>query len=197
MFYSEEIGLPKTDPSLWRLKTDNLGRETWHYEKDGNKSEQTNFVKWLLNVDSFPTPNPISEQEKSQLSAIDAAKRGADFFLLLQDENSGIFPCQYKGPMFLMIGYIVACLYTGVEIEKPYKTEMIRYIVNNSHPVDGGWGLHSADKSTCFGTTMNYVALRLLGLPSDHPVCIKSRKTLHKLGVRWGTLIGVNPGWHF
>ncbi len=33
-----------------------------------------------------------------------------------------------------------------------------------------------------FGTALNYVALRLLGVPADDPVCIKARETLHKLG---------------
>ncbi|WEJ96510.1 Lanosterol synthase (Oxidosqualene--lanosterol cyclase) [Yamadazyma tenuis] len=67
---------------------------------------------------------------------------------------------------------------------------MIRYLVNASHPVDGGWGLHSVDKSTCFGTTMNYLVLRLLGLDANHPVCVKARKTLHRLGGALG-----NPHW--
>ena len=30
-FYSEKIGLPKTDPRRWRLRTDKLGRESWEY----------------------------------------------------------------------------------------------------------------------------------------------------------------------
>lgn len=193
MYYSEELNLPKTDPTRWLLKTDKLGRETWHYEDNADTpAKQTNFVKWLLKVDSFPTPKyeyPIAANHP-KYSAIDSAKRGADFFSLLQDENSGIFPCQYKGPMFMMIGYVTSCLYTGTEIPTPFKTEMIRYIVNNSHPVDGGWGLHSSDKLTCFGTSMNYVCLRLLGLEADHPVCVKARKTLHRLGGALG-----NPHW--
>ncbi|GME88702.1 unnamed protein product [[Candida] boidinii] len=70
------------------------------------------------------------------------------------------------------------------------KREIIRYIMNSSHPVDGGWGLHEVDKSTCFGTSMNYVILRLLGVPKDNPVCIRARKTLDRLG---GALY--NPHW--
>ena len=32
------------------------------------------------------------------------------------------------------------------------------------------------------GTALNYAALRLLGAPADHPVVVRARATLHKLG---------------
>lgn len=33
-----------------------------------------------------------------------------------------------------------------------------------------------------FGTGLNYVVLRLLGVDAEHPIMIKARATLHKLG---------------
>lgn len=33
-----------------------------------------------------------------------------------------------------------------------------------------------------FGTTLNYVTLRLLGVDAEHPVMIKARGKIHKLG---------------
>lgn len=36
--------------------------------------------------------------------------------------------------------------------------------------------------STMFGTTMNYVALRLLGMGADHPVCRDGRKFIQDQG---------------
>ena len=32
------------------------------------------------------------------------------------------------------------------------------------------------------GTALNYAALRLLGVPAEHPVVVRARATLHKLG---------------
>jgi len=32
------------------------------------------------------------------------------------------------------------------------------------------------------GTALNYAALRLLGVPAEHPVIVRARATLHKLG---------------
>ncbi|KAH9034681.1 lanosterol synthase-like protein [Lactarius hengduanensis] len=36
--------------------------------------------------------------------------------------------------------------------------------------------------STVLGTALNYVALRLLGVPAEHPVIVRARAVLHKLG---------------
>lgn len=185
MYYSEEIGLPQTDRTRWRLLSDELGREQWVYLKEGDNSiPNSTYVQYLLEDLSFTPPSPSIIN-----TPFEAAQKGADFLSLLQLPN-GIFPCQYKGPMFMTIGYIVAHYYCSIPISLPYRTEMIRYIVNTAHPVDGGWGLHSIDKSTCFGTTMNYLCLRLLGLPPTHPVCVKARKTLLRLGGATN-----NPHW--
>ena len=187
MYYSDTIGIPPSDKTRWRLRTDELGRETWHYlsETESQLEPQSNTTKYLLGMADFEKPAP----EKEINTAMESAMKGAEFLAHIQEE-CGIFACQYKGPMFMTVGYVFASYFTKTDIPDVKKHEMIRYIVNTAHPVDGGWGLHSVDKSTCFGTTINYVVLRLLGLPSDHAVCQKARKTLHKLGGALG-----NPHW--
>ncbi|CCH58112.1 hypothetical protein TBLA_0A03120 [Henningerozyma blattae CBS 6284] len=192
ILYSDELKLPKTDPRRWRLITDKLGRESWEYlsEEDSKKIPQSTFVKWLLQIPDFPTPKPKIKQGDKNFTTHDALLNGANFFKLLQDPESGIFPCQYKGPMFLTIGYVAVQYIAGIKIPEHERLEIIRYIVNTAHPVDGGWGLHSVDKSTVFGTVLNYVILRLLGLPKTHPVCVKARKTLIRLGGAIGS-----PHW--
>lgn len=187
MYYSEEIGLEGTDPRRWRLFTDEFGRETWEYllEEESKVIPQSTYVQHLLKLEEFP--EPIGTNITTPLQS---AIKGGEFFKLLQD-SSGIFPCPYRGPMFMNIGYVAAHYFCKLEIPMPKRLEMIRYIVNTAHPVDGGWGLHSEDKSTCFGTTMNYVALRLLGLPADNVACVRARQTLHRLGgalgnAHWG-----------
>ncbi|SCU91478.1 LAME_0E12662g1_1 [Lachancea meyersii CBS 8951] len=181
MLYSDELGLPKTNHALWRLRVDNLGSEKWEYltEEAAELDEQSSYAKHLLRNPDFQEPEPIKKEESS---AYEAAVQGARFFSLLQDPKSGIFPCQYKGPMFLTVGYVGTMYCAGIPIPDPVRIELLRYIVNCAHPVDGGWGLHEVDKSTAFGTAINYVLLRLLGLPADHIVCQRARKTLHRLG---------------
>lgn len=189
-FYSDTVGIPRTDPKRWRLRTTELGREAWEYiEQDKVDADpQSTFVQWLLQDEEFPTPSP--RKEGDDLSSEQACYYGASFYKLLQDQKSGIFPCQYKGPMFMTIGYVAVNYIAGVKLPEHERIELIRYIVNTAHPVDGGWGLHSVDKSTVFGTVLNYVCLRLLGLPKDHIVCVRARHTLHRLGGATGA-----PHW--
>lgn len=40
----------------------------------------------------------------------------------------------------------------------------------------------TAGKSTVFGTAMNYVSLRLLGVGPDEDMMVRARATLHALG---------------
>lgn len=190
--YSETIGLPRTDPKLWRLRTDDLGRESWVYltPEQAKNDPQSTFTQWLLGIPEFPSPQPDITSKDANFTARDALRNGASFFSLLQDPHSGIFPCQYKGPMFMTIGYVAVNYIADIEIPEHERIEIIRYIVNTAHPVDGGWGLHSVDKSTVFGTVLNYVTLRLLGMPKEHIVCKKARKTLLDLGGAIGS-----PHW--
>jgi len=179
-YYSSEVSIPSTDFSRWRLRTTKLGAQRWKYLSEGtdlSKDPQDNCTKYLLG-EKFATKS--YKQKRTRASEV--LEDGATFFAEIQDGVSGTWPNQYKGPMFMTIGYVAAAYFSGKEIPEANRREMIRYLVNTSHPVDGGWGLHEQDKSTCFGTTMNYVILRLLGLPADHPVCAKARKTLQRLG---------------
>lgn len=61
--------------------------------------------------------------------------------------------------MFLMPGMIIA-LYTTQALESvlplPYRTEMIRYLINHQNE-DGGYGLHIEGQSTMFGSVLRYL----------------------------------------
>lgn len=180
MLYSDEIGLPQTDHSRWELEVSSLGAQRWHYRDF--PVEQPPLTRYLLGKYKARAREPPQ-------TVWEATRQGADFFQSIQDP-SGTWPVQYKGPMFMTIGYIAVSHFTKTPIPAHERAEIIRYLVNTAHPVDGGWGLHELDKSTCFGTTINYVILRLLGLDASHPVCVKARKTLRGFGGAIG-----NPHW--
>eukprot|EP00731_Ephydatia_muelleri_P036509 Em0268g1a len=58
------------------------------------------------------------------------------------------------------------------------KSEMKQY-PRNVRRYDGGWGLYTEGKSTVFGTALNYVTMRLLGVIRD---VARARTLLHHLG---------------
>jgi lanosterol synthase len=68
-----------------------------------------------------------------------AAQKGIDFYKHLQTED-GHFAGEYGGPLFLLPGMCIAYYVTKTPIPEPWRIEIIRYLVNVSHP-EGGWGL--------------------------------------------------------
>ncbi|GAB7360754.1 hypothetical protein MBLNU230_g0628t1 [Neophaeotheca triangularis] len=172
----------KTDLTRWRLRIDN-GRQTWHYlttQSEVASWPQTTADKFHLglptNLPTYPSPQ----------NAHEASKTGLAFFSNLQ-LSEGNWACCYGGPMFLLPGLLITLHVTGMPLSLPERTEMMRYLFNKQNVGgknggDGGWGLHIEGESSVFGTAMNYVSLRLLGVAADHPRMVVGRRCLHHLG---------------
>lgn len=112
---------------------------------------------------------------------IDAVQNGLTFFEHLQ-LDPGHWGCEYGGPMFLLPGYVLSSYVTKTPIPEVHKKEIKNYLFARAHPEDGGWGLHTAGDSTVLGIVLNYMTLRIVGCDAEHPVLVKARATLHKLG---------------
>lgn len=84
--------------------------------------------------------------------------------------------------MFLLPGLIITWYVTQTSVPASHAIELRNYLFKRQHPKDGGWGLHIEGQSTVFGTALNYVSLRLLGVSEEHPRMVKARGMLHALG---------------
>lgn len=91
--------------------------------------------------------------------------------------------------MFLTPGFIIALKVCGQVLPEEKKSEIKRYILNKIRP-EGGWGLHTAAPPTVFGTVMNYVALRMLGMGPDEGPMTRIRALIHEMGGATGI-----PAW--
>jgi len=118
----------------------------------------------------------------------------------------------------LPLGLIISCYVTESldQISPPQRAEIIKYLFGKQRS-EGGWGLydstsflffvfvsgscypssssppqsrHIEDKSTMFGTALNYCVLRILGVPADHQVTVRARKLIKENG----GAVGV-PAW--
>ncbi|KIM93937.1 hypothetical protein OIDMADRAFT_106855 [Oidiodendron maius Zn] len=166
-----------TDYTRWRL-FDEKGRQTWHYlENDDNVKDwpQSTADKYFLGL---PTNLPILPEPKTSL---DSVKNGLEFFQHLQ-LPPGNWGCEYGGPMFLLPGLVIAWIVTETPIPDGHAIEIKNYLFARQHREDGGWGLHIEGESTVLGTSMNYTALRLLGVSEEDERMIKARGLLHKMG---------------
>ncbi|KAJ3175039.1 Lanosterol synthase (Oxidosqualene--lanosterol cyclase) [Irineochytrium annulatum] len=179
----------KTDPLRWRLTVEE-GRQVWDYYEDPN--DPALVAKPMTAADRYwqglDLENTVTFETPAS-TPLDSARNCYRFYEKLQTED-GHWAGEYGGPMFLIPGLAIANHVTGAKWLPGQKQELIRYLINRAHPVDGGWGIHTAGDSTCFGTALNYVALRIMGVGPDHPVCVKSRAFLHSIG----GAVGV-PAW--
>ncbi|XP_020034252.1 lanosterol synthase isoform X1 [Castor canadensis] len=168
---------PATDLSRWRLRNE-LGRQTWtyHQEEDDPGRQQTGLEAHSLGLD---TKSYFKDLPKAQ-TAHEGALNGVTFYAELQAED-GHWAGDYGGPLFLLPGLLITCHVANIPLPAGYREEMVRYLRSVQLP-DGGWGLHIEDNSTVFGTALNYVALRILGIGPDDPDLVRARNLLHKKG---------------
>ncbi|XP_061091705.1 lanosterol synthase [Conger conger] len=175
---------PATDLRRWRLQNVE-GRQTWHYLEDQNSDrEQSMLEAHSLGMDTsqFVPDSPPAH------TAPEAALKGMEFYHLLQAED-GHWAGDYGGPLFLLPGLMITCHVASIPLPEARKKEMIRYLRSVQLP-DGGWGLHIEDKSTVFGTALNYTTLRILGVGPDDPDMVRARNNLHEKG----GAVGI-PSW--
>ncbi|KAI2660801.1 Lanosterol synthase [Labeo rohita] len=168
---------PVTDLSRWRLSNVE-GRQTWRYieEAETVDRKQSFLESHSLGLDTgeFISAAPAAH------TAVEAAMKGMDFYSRLQAED-GHWAGDY--------GLLITCHIAKIPLPDAWKKEMVRYLRSVQLP-DGGWGLHIEDKSTVFGTALNYTTLRILGVDPDDPDMVRARNTLHSKG----GAVGI-PSW--
>lgn len=168
----------RTDPAGWRLKVseDSHGQHKWLYLPPEQRDAwpQTAVDKY-----SMGEPTGLPDQPKAK-TPLEAARNGLRYYRELQSED-GHFATEYGGPLFLTPGLIIALQVCGVELPQPKKDELKRYLLNKLRP-EGGWGLHTAAPPTVYGTVMNYVCLRMLGMGPDEGPMTAIRAKIHEFG---------------
>ena len=196
-------GLKSEFWKCWRLTSDR-GRQVWHFQFPSHIQSDSEKKQFLLDMDEAfvydKTANansadlvfrngkkavePIQPFTSSSDTLKDKAKlafeKGSAFYLGLQ-EPDGHWAGDYGGPHFLLPGLVVASYVTQTPLPETHQVLIKRYMLNHQNE-DGGWGLHIEDKSTMFGTAMQYVALRLLGADKNHPQLQKARQWIKQEG---------------
>lgn len=121
-------------------------------------------------------------------AVIDSLVKGINYFSHLQCED-GHWPGDYGGPLFLLPGLLIASYISGTPFPKAHREMMKLYIFNHQNP-DAGWGMHIEGESTMFGTVMQYVSLRILGVDKEHSSIVKARNWIKNNGGATGV-----PSW--
>ena len=176
-----------------RLSGPSTGRQIWWNESDhpavapGETERRTPRRRYLAfdvraNPNSADLPFRIGAQRAAAAKrsrrgaelgeqARDGALRAASYYASLQCED-GHWAGDYGGPLFLLPGLVVSAYITGAldvvfGVSGSAKRCAAVLYLRHHQQADGGWGTHIESPSTMFGTVVNYVALRLLGVAPD------------------------------
>ncbi len=120
---------------------------------------------------------------------VDTIARGFQYLESIQSRNGG-WKGDYGGPLFLVPGYVFAHYATKTPLPAKVQKGLTKYIESVQNE-DGGFGLHIESKSYLFTTTLNYVAMRLMGVAADAPSARRAREWIRK---QPGAALGI-PSW--
>lgn len=164
--------------------------EDFQFDKSGNpNSGDQVFRNTAINAKfrEFSGLIPQSSNPEKQ-KVIDALIKGINYYSYLQSED-GHWPGDYGGPLFLLPGLLIASYISGTPFPRAHREMMKLYIFNHQNQ-DAGWGMHIEGQSTLFGTVMQYVSLRLLGVDKAHQQLVKARAWIKNNGGATGI-----PSW--
>ncbi|XP_057456793.1 beta-amyrin synthase-like [Lotus japonicus] len=207
-----KIGEGGNDPYLF--STNNfVGRQTWEFVPDAGSPEEHaqveaarhNFFNnrfhvkacsdllWrfqVLREKKFQqkiSKVKIEEGEEVTYEKTTAALKRATLYLAALQTSDGHWPAQNAGILYCLPP-LVFCMYITGHLDsifsKEHRKEMFRYIYCHQNE-DGGWGSHIEGHSTMFGTTFNYICMRILGEGPNggqDNACARARKWIHDHG---------------
>ncbi len=157
-------------------------------QKNPNSADQV-FRHQCQNTKFKPFNGSYPEMKNGEdQKIVDTLIKGINYFSCLQSEE-GHWPGDYAGPMFLLPGLLIASYITDEAFPKSHQELMKIYLFNHQNE-DGGWGMHIESGSTMFGTVMQYVALRILGIEKSHASLTKARNWIKINGGATGI-----PSW--
>ncbi|XP_062078772.1 beta-amyrin synthase-like isoform X1 [Humulus lupulus] len=145
-FYNNRFQVKPSSDLLWRMQ----------FLKEKNFKQTIPGIK-------------VEDDEAISYEKATITLRRAVHFLSALQASDGHWPAENTGLSFFLPPLIM-CLYITGHLNTTFTTEhrkeMLRYIYYHQNK-DGGWGLHIEGHSTMFGTTLNYICMRILGEGPD------------------------------
>lgn len=182
---------------LWELKTTEKGRQYWHFKGNDEDEALIKEMEQSFVFDSSKNPNSADKiyrynatkhskfsdrENKSDFldNVKSSTQQAINYYKELLTPNHFI-PGDYGGPMFLLPGLIIVSYITNTPFSNAQKALMRAYIKNHQNE-DGGWGLHIESESTMMGSSLNYTALRILGVGKNEKCIEKGRTWIRENG---------------
>ncbi len=132
----------------------------------------------VLPLGDKPTRMPTAALKLA--SARDPIASGFAYLQSIQRPD-GSWKGDYDGPLFLLPGYIFAHAFCGRALSEEDRRAFISTLTRAQNQ-DGSFGIHLDGPASLFGTVLNYVALRFLGVAADDPNATRARAFIRAEG---------------
>ena len=189
--------------AFWSLSPAQNGRQIWRFhppvpfdsftDADWKTSKGQEFLAAMANEFLYQKTTNVNSADliyrqqklakvdfKGQDTEANPLAKAINFYGQLQSP-SGYWPGDYGGPHFLAPGLIIASYVTETPLPIPHQVLIRKYMLNHQNG-DGGWGLHIEGPSTMFGTVLQYVSLRILGMAAEAGEMQRSREWIKRHG---------------
>ncbi|PYH65914.1 lanosterol synthase [Aspergillus vadensis CBS 113365] len=164
----------QTDTDGWHLvATQNLGRLKWVYMDDREERKahpQDGTTRFFLDI---PTSNVNSCPAKT---ASEGIYKGVQFHTNTQVRDLGCWAADLSCIFFVTPMLVITWYITGAQIDEAYVIELIRFMFKCQNTDNGGWPTYLEEDPSPMGTTLVYIALRLMGVPADDKRLRKARE---------------------
>ncbi|PYH89729.1 lanosterol synthase [Aspergillus ellipticus CBS 707.79] len=168
-----------TDPEGWHLAvTGDLGRLKWTYVNEAAERHarpQDATTKFFLDrpMGGAPPVQGIRDAGAATTPA-EAIHRATRFQASTQVRDLGCWAADLSCIFFVTPMLVISWYITGTAVDEAYLIELCRFMFHCQNP-DGGWPTYLQETSSLMGTTLVYIALRLMGVPADHERLRKAR----------------------
>jgi hypothetical protein len=155
------------------------------YSADRPHREQ--MIRQYLLQEGNTLPSMTTTTTTTTANSIDTIRtvlhKAVHYYSMLQTSD-GHWSGDYGGPHFLLPGLIIVwyCMGQPKHMIHPDDIQLMIAYISNHQQIDGGWGTHIESPSTMFGTTLMYVAIRLLGISENDPICSTGRTFIQQQG---------------
>ncbi|XP_076906939.1 shionone synthase-like [Bidens hawaiensis] len=191
-----------------RVEVEQARLHFWNHRHEVKPSSDALWRMQFIREKKFKQMIPQVKIEDGEEISYDKVtttlRRSVHLFAALQADD-GHWPAENAGPMYFMPPLVICMYITGhlnSVFPAEHRKEMLRYLYCHQNE-DGGWGFHLEGHSTMFGTTLNYICMRLLGEGLDgglNGACTKARQwildhgsatTIPSWGKTWLSVLGV------
>lgn len=111
----------------------------------------------------------------------EAVHNASSFHGRTQISTLGCWTADVSCILFVTPMLVISWYITGAVIPEAHAIEMVNYLMAIQNE-DGGWPTYLQEETTMMGTTLMYVALRLMGLPTEHEQLVKARDCILRQG---------------